>query len=98
MGGSSENYLRYQSLVFECYDVLITHERHVGLSVTPWTVGLKAPLSKDFSRPEYWSRLPFSALGDLHDPRMEPLYLASPEMASGFFTTCSLGEIISIMQ
>ena len=28
-------------------------------SVTPWTTAYKAPLSMEFSRHEYWSRLPF---------------------------------------
>ena len=31
----------------------------VQLFVTPWTVALQAPLSKEFSRQEYWSGLPF---------------------------------------
>ena len=30
------------------------------LFVTTWTVARQAPLSKDFSRQEYWSGLPFS--------------------------------------
>ena len=30
----------------------------VRLSVTPWTVA-QAPVSMEFSRQEYWSRLPF---------------------------------------
>ena len=30
-----------------------------GLFATPWTVAYKAPLSMEFSRQEYWSRLPF---------------------------------------
>ena len=31
----------------------------VRLFVTPWTVACQAPLSKGFSRQEYWSGLPF---------------------------------------
>ena len=45
---------------------------HVLLFVTPWTVASQAPLSMGFSRQEYWSGLPFPALGDLPDPGMEP--------------------------
>ena len=26
---------------------------------TPWTIARQAPLSMEFSRQEYWSRLPF---------------------------------------
>ena len=44
-------------------------------SVTPWTVARQAPLSRGFPRQEYCSGLPFPALGDLPDTRIEP---ASP--------------------
>ena len=40
--------------------------------VTPWTVAHQAPLSMEFSRKEYWSRLPLAFPGDLPDPGMEP--------------------------
>ena len=36
---------------------------HVWLSMTPWTVAHQAPLSMEFSRQEYWSRLPFPSPG-----------------------------------
>ena len=45
---------------------------HVQLFATPWTVTHQAPLSIEFSRQEYWSRLPFSPQGDLTDPGIEP--------------------------
>ena len=32
----------------------------------------QAPLSMGFSRPEYWSELPFPSPGDLPDPGSEP--------------------------
>ena len=32
----------------------------------------KAPLSMDFSKQEYWSRLPFPSPGDIPDPGIEP--------------------------
>ena len=35
---------------------------------TPWTVAHLAPLSIEFSRQEYWNRLPFPTLGGLPDP------------------------------
>ena len=44
--------------------------------VTRWTVACHAPLSMGFSRPEYWSGLPFPSPGDLPDPGMEPGSLA----------------------
>ena len=40
--------------------------------VTPWTVACQAPLSKGFSRQEYWSVLPFPSPGDPPDPGIEP--------------------------
>ena len=33
--------------------------------MTPWIVTRQAPLSKEFSRQEYWSGLPFPPPGDL---------------------------------
>ena len=44
--------------------------------MTPWTVVRQAPLSMEFSRQEYWSRLPFPSPGNLPDPEMEPGSLA----------------------
>ena len=35
---------------------------------------------------KYWSRLPFPAAGDLPNPETEPVSLASPALAGGFFT------------
>ena len=40
----------------------------LGLFATPWTVAHQAPLSKRFSRQEYWSGVPFPPPGDLPDP------------------------------
>ena len=40
--------------------------------MTPWAVACQAPLSKEFSRQEYWSELSFPSPGDLPDSGMEP--------------------------
>ena len=40
---------------------------HVRLFATPWTIQCI-----EFSRPEYWSGLPFPSPGDLPNPGMEP--------------------------
>ena len=45
---------------------------HVQFFATPWTVAYQAPLSMEFPRQEYWSRLPFPSPSDLPDPGMEP--------------------------
>ena len=41
-------------------------------SATPWTVACQASLFMEFSRPEYWSGLPFPSSGDLPNPGIEP--------------------------
>ena len=50
---------------------------HVQLFVTPWTVAQQAPLFMGFSSQEHWSRLPFPSPGDLPDPGIKPVPLAS---------------------
>ena len=58
----------------------------VQLFVILWTVALQAPLSMEFSWQEYWSELPFSSPGDLPEPGIKPMSLASPTLAGRFFT------------
>ena len=48
-------------------------------SATPWT-----PLSMGFSRPEYWSGLPYPPPGDIPNPGMELRCLS--HVAGGFLT------------
>ena len=60
---------------------------YVQLSATPWTVACQAPLSMGFSRQKYWSGLPFSLLGDLPNPEIEPMSPVSPALTGGFITT-----------
>ena len=43
----------------------------IRLSATPWAGACQAPLSVEFSRQEYWSRLPFPFPGGLPDPGIE---------------------------
>ena len=44
----------------------------------------------EFSRQEYWSGLSFPSPGDLPDPGTESLFLLSPALADGFFTTSAM--------
>ena len=75
------------SLIFkEGVYIRCVHVCSVSLQACP-TVAHQAPLSMEFSRQEYWSRLPRPPPGDLPDPRMEQASLASPELAGRFFTT-----------
>ena len=56
--------------------------------VTPWTVAHQAPLPIEFSRHQYWSRLPFPSPGDLLDPGIKP---RSPTLQADSLPT-ELGE------
>ena len=44
----------------------------------PMTVACQAPLSMEFSRQEYWSRLLFTPSRDCPDPGIESTSLESP--------------------
>ena len=54
----------------------------VSDSATLWTAAHQAPLSRGFSKREYWSGLPFPPPGDLPDPGIEPMSLVSPTLAA----------------
>ena len=58
------------------------------------TIAHQAPLSKGFSRQEYWSVPPCPLPGDLPDPGIELKSLISPAFAGGFFTTSTTWESI----
>ena len=66
-----------------CVDVL----SHVQLFATSQTVAHQAFLSMRLSRREYWSGLPFPSAGNLPDSGIKPVFLASPVLEGGFFTT-----------
>ena len=51
-------------------------------------VTCQAPLSRGFSRQEYWSGLAFSSLGNLPNPGIKPW---SPTLAGRFFTIWATG-------
>ena len=53
-------------LHFKCACVCVCMLSHSVAA--PWTVAHQAPLSMEFSRHEYWSRLPFPPPGHLLDP------------------------------
>ena len=64
----------------------------VQLFATSWTVACQAPLSMEFSWPEYWSALLCPPPGDLPDPGIKPTSLTSPALAGRFFTTSAIWE------
>ena len=59
----------------------------VRLFAIPWAVTCQAPLSKGFSRQEYWSGLPCPPPGSHPNIGIKPASLASPALAGRFFTT-----------
>ena len=58
---------------------------HFWLFAIPWMRAHQDPLSMEFSRQKYWSRVPFTIPGDLPDPGIKPESLESPALAGGFF-------------
>ena len=72
---------------------MLSRFSHVRLFATLWTVVRQAPLSMGFSRLEYWGSWPCPPPRDLPNPGIEPGSTVSPTLASGFFTTCVLGNI-----
>ena len=68
------------------------------LTAIPWTVVHQIPLSMEFSRQKYWSRLPFPTPGDLPDPEIEPTSFASAELAGSLSTLCHLRSPHYIMK
>ena len=55
--------------------LLLSRFSRVQLFVTLWTVAHQTPLSKGFSRQEYWNGLPFLFSGDFPDPGIELTFL-----------------------
>ena len=57
------------------------------LFVTPWTVAYQASLFVGFSRQEYWSALPCPPPGDLPNPGIELVSLASSALQANSLPT-----------
>ena len=68
------------------------------LFVTLWTVACQVPLSKGFSRQEYWSGLPFPLPGALPHSWIGPSSLLSPVLAGEFFTVSATWEAHSCLK
>ena len=66
----------------------------VWVFTTPWTVAHQASPSMGFSRQDYWSGLPLPSIGDLPDPEIKSVGLASPALAGRVFITTSPGKPI----
>ena len=62
--------------------------------MTPWTVAFQAPLSMEFSRPEYWNGYLFSSPGDLPDRGIKP---GSPALQVNSLSTVLPGKQVQIL-
>ena len=51
-----------------------------------------------YSRQEHWGGLPCPPPGDLPDPGIDPLSVASPALAGGFFTSAPPGETLGCLK
>ena len=60
-------------LVCVCVCVCAQLLSRVRFFASLWTVASQAPLSLEFSRQEYWSALPFPAVGGLPNPGMKSM-------------------------
>ena len=64
----------------------------VQLFATLRTLAGKAPLSMGFSRQECWIGLSYPLPGELPYSGIKPMFLTSPALAGGFFTTSATWE------
>ena len=71
-----QNEFKMFSIIYELAKKKMLVTQCVWLFVTPRPATCQSPLSMEFSRQEYWSRLLFTSLGDLPDPGTEPGSLA----------------------
>ena len=76
---------------FSCFTVncawMLSHFSCVWLFETLWTVSHQSPLSKGFSRQEYWCGLPCPPPGDLPNPGIKPGSLALQADSLTFWAT-----------
>ena len=69
---------------------------HVQLSATLWTVAHQTPLFMGFTKQKHWSEFPCPPPEDLPNPGIEPVFLMSPALAGGFFTSSATWEAQNI--
>ena len=76
------------ALLMLCFDyALLSSFSHVQLFTDLWTVVCQTLLSMGFLRQEYWSGSPCPSPGDFPNPGIQPMFLISPALIDGFFTT-----------
>ena len=75
------------------YACVLSCFSRIQLFVTLWTVAHQAPLSKVFSKQEYWCGLPCPPPGVLPNLEIKLSSVPSPAFPGGFFTTSVTSEV-----
>ena len=90
------SWTQFPTMLQSVHESVLSCFSHVRLCVcvTLRTVACQTPLSKGFSRQEYWSGLPCPPTGYLPHPGIEPMCLVSSALAGGFFTTNTTWEAL----
>ena len=65
---------------------------HFWLFVAPWTITRQVPPCTEFCRQEYWNGLPLSIPGNLPNPEIKPVSLASPAVAGDSLPLAKAGK------
>ena len=71
---------------------MLSHFSRIRLLAIQWTITHQALLSVAFSRQESWSVLLCPPPEYLFHPGIKPVFLASPALGGGFFTTRTTWE------
>ena len=79
--------------ILGCVCVCVCMFSSVHLISSLWTIARQAPLFMGFPRQEYQSGLLFTTPGELADPGIKSVSLASPALAGRFFTTAPPGSL-----
>ena len=66
------SYIKWNRLLLYALYLCVQSLSRISLFASPWTADCQAPLSMEFSRQEYWSKLPFPVSGDLLEPGIKP--------------------------
>ena len=77
--------------------LLLSCFSHVQLFAILWTVAHQAPLSRGFSRQEYWSGLPCPSPGNLPNPGNKPVSPVYPALLANSLLLKPLGKPISCL-
>ena len=78
----SNSYLFYQCIYRSWRASILSPVQPLG---TPWSVACQSPPSMEFSRQEYWSRLPFLTPGDVPHLGIKSTSLSPPALSGRFF-------------